>query len=253
MALSSQKNEVLQALSRNGYTRPEASIGIQNGVVEEIDLEQLSKLLSSEDPILQRVGFKQLFNSTSLMPDSVLLGLIQSPDPRQSQLGSTLLLERDHDEILRCIEPRCDGPEHAKEVLNEALYGAIKNILSGRYEDRGKPLIAYLIGIAMKIIASYWRTKYKYQYDMVPLDDCERFLRSRSDLVEVQANFRHKLSEAELFLSQLDEPKRTIFKLYVFDGMLAKDVGNQFEKSAENVRKIVSRIRKDLKQHLEQV
>lgn len=247
-----KKGKASQASSRNDYVLPEVVDQIQNGVVGTIDSEQLHKLLSSEDPVLRQVGFEQLLKQSS--PDSVsdleLLGLMQSKSPRFSQLGCTWWFQRDYDEVKRCIKRRCDGPEHNEEVASEALYRASRNIIKGSYENREEPLIAYPIGISRNITASYWRVKYKYKYDMVPLDNCEYFLRSRSDLVEAQVNSRHELSEAERFLNQLDEPKRTIFELYVFGGMPAKDVGNQFGKSAENVRKMVSRIRMDLKQHL---
>ena len=267
MAFFSQKRDkASQASPKNDYVLPEVVNKIQNGVVERIDPEQLYQLLSDESLVLQQVGFKQLLKQSS--PDSVsdleLLGLMMSNHPRFSQLGCTWWFQRDYNEVKRCIRHRCDGPEHNEEVASEALYRASRNIIKGLYksgkephedqeepdEDQDKPLIAYPIGISRNITASYWRVKYKYKYNMVPLDDCQHLLRSRSDLVEAQVNSRHELSEVERFLSLLDEQKRAIFELYVLDGMSAKEVGNQFGKTDSNVRKIVSRIKKNLKQHL---
>lgn len=245
-----KKDEVSQASSQNDYSLEfqiyEIADQIKNGIVKTVTSKQLYELLSSEDPNLQQVGFEQSLKQPKSDSDWALLDLMQSNNPIFSQLGCTWWFQRDYNDVQRSIRHRCDGLAHSEEVASDGFYRASRNILSGRYEDQGKSLIAYPIGIAGKIIASYWRTKYKYKYNMVPIDDCKYLLCLEKDLVETQAD----KSDVEDFLNQLDEQKRTIFELYVFGGMSAKKVGNKFGKRAENVRKIVSRIKGNLKQHL---
>jgi RNA polymerase sigma-70 factor (ECF subfamily) len=67
----------------------------------------------------------------------------------------TEIFERDHDRVFRYVRARVCDDATAEDLTSSVFVGALKGIDS--YHSRGRPLLAWLYGIARNVVASHQR------------------------------------------------------------------------------------------------
>ena len=74
---------------------------------------------------------------------------------RQDPSRFTELYENNFDRVYAYVARRVRDRDQAEDVTAEVFHQALANL--GRFEWRGSPFIAWLLGIAAKVLASHWR------------------------------------------------------------------------------------------------
>lgn len=172
--------------------------------------------------------------------DRCLLALLTAPAAVQRQQGWQAWYDRDRSAVYGYIVRRCRNlgcVEHSDDILQDTFLIAFKNLNSGRFEQQGKALCAYLYGIARNLI-----------YDMARLQQREVLHESETDLpnphamaLDEQLYLQEVLSNVGDACTQLTPIQRNVVDGLYGQGKSSQDVGVELAKSAMNVRAIAVR------------
>ena len=110
---------------------------------------------------------KSLANESVENPNDERL-LVEAAREDPSRFGE--LYENNFDRVYGYIARRVRDRDEAQDVTSEVFHQALANL--GRYEWRGLPFVAWLLGIAAHVLADRWRKSSRRQE--VGADDLEQ-------------------------------------------------------------------------------
>lgn len=181
--------------------------------------------------------------------DACLFAMITATDKQVQQMGWQAWYERDSAIVSayvnrRCLAMGCSG--HTEDIVQDAFVIAFKNIGSGRYQNQGKSLCAYLYGIARNLIYDVIRLRKRELSEEVDTEHQEQTPLSLEEQIYIQ-DFLSRVGEAR---SLLAPSQRTILDGLYSAGKSSKLVSREVKKSAVNVRAIASRAVDEIRNHL---
>ncbi|MBI4692091.1 MAG: RNA polymerase sigma factor [Candidatus Terrybacteria bacterium] len=146
--------------------------------------------------------------------------------------------------ILRHIQFRVSDQETAQDLAQEVFFKAWQYIVSGREVKNFKP---FLYKIANNLIIDYYRQRPRAD---VPIEDINQKQISYGPEQEKEAEREISASLAHKYLSLLeDEQRQIVYHRYV-DDLAIKEISEITGKTANNVRVIIHRALKSLKDYV---
>jgi len=182
--------------------------------------------------------------------DQCLIRQMQSPEETERRKGWQAWFKRDCQLLHRIVHRRCYAMsclEHSLDIVQESFIKGFENISTKRYQDRGKPLCAYLCGIAKNLIYEIFRLQMKEIKD-------EEYLHSLADnTIEIEGKVVLKEVEALVKAARDRQPdlhRQVIDGLYT-QGKSSKALGEELNTSASNTRIIGHRTIEAIQRDLE--
>lgn len=130
----------------------------------------------------------------------------------------------------------------AENISQNVFLKSFKTI--NKFQERGRPFLAYLFTIARNEVIDYWKKPKNIQVEDVEM---VKFGEDKlMDLIE-HRELDRKILEA---LEMLTEEKKEIVSLKFFGGLKSFEIGVIIDKSEEAVRQIQYRALKELKEFL---
>ncbi|MBX3015382.1 MAG: RNA polymerase sigma factor [Caldilineaceae bacterium] len=172
--------------------------------------------------------------------DACLLAQMQSADAQLRQQGWEAWYTRDHKAVQRYLARRCHGlgcPEQGEDILHDTFIIAFKNIATGRYQASGRPLGAYLHGIARNRLYDLMRLQQKEMPDEEYLLSCT----SSALPVEDQIYLERVLASVHEAHAHLAENYRQVIESLYAQEKNSQEVGTELCKSANNIRTMARR------------
>jgi RNA polymerase sigma factor (sigma-70 family) len=175
---------------------------------------------------------------------------MQSPDEAERQKGWEAWFKRDAATLLMFVHRRCyamNCPEYSQDIVQDSFIKGFENISVKRYQDRGKPLQAYLYGIAKNLIYGLFRLQMKEVND-------EEYLHSLADkMIEIENKV--VLNEVEDLVKaacdrQPYQQRQVIEGLYT-QGKSSKALAEELNQTASNTRIIGHRTIEAIQRDLE--
>lgn len=167
--------------------------------------------------------------------DQCLIKLMQSPEETDRQKGWEAWYKRDCAFLLNFVNRRCYAmgcPEHSQDIVQESFIKGFENISIEHYQDRGKPLQAYLYGIAKNLIYGMFRLQMKEVKD-------EEYLNFLADeTIEIEGKVILKEVERLVKAARERQPdlhRQVIEGLYA-QGKSSKELGEELNTTANNTR-----------------
>jgi RNA polymerase sigma factor (sigma-70 family) len=182
--------------------------------------------------------------------DSCLLAQMRSGDAGQRKLGWQTWYERDALSIFAYLKRRCHElgcPEQSEELVQDCFIVGFKNISSGRFADKGKPLRAYLYGIAKNLLREVRWLRNKES--MLPEGNAAEPVAVSLNLLDhaIVEQVLTMIRDAYEHLPLLAQ--RVITGLYAH-GNTSKELASQLNKKASAVGNIASRAIKRIQWYL---
>jgi RNA polymerase sigma-70 factor (ECF subfamily) len=164
----------------------------------------------------------------------------------------TEIFERDHDRVFRYVRARVFDDATAEDLTSSVFVGALKGIDS--YHSRGRPLLAWLYGIARNVVASHQRETFRrerpglvtYFVPQVVKRDCS--VADGLNWNEVSASTTQDEPAALIdslnlrqAIARLPERQRDVIILRFFVGLDAAEVGALTDKAPAAVYSLQAR------------
>jgi RNA polymerase sigma factor (sigma-70 family) len=183
--------------------------------------------------------------------DDCLLAQMRSIDAGHRKRGWQAWYERDAATLFGYVQHHCyelGCPEQSEDLVHDTFVVGFRNISSGKYAEQGKPLCAYLYGIAKNMLRKV-RWLHNKEGIMLPEDDAAEPVAATADPVDrvMLGQVLTMIEEAYERLSALAQ--RVITGLYA-NGKSSKELAAQLKKSAGAVRNIASRSIEDMKSYI---
>lgn len=182
--------------------------------------------------------------------DQCLIKQMQSPEETERRKGWQTWFKRDCQLLYRFVHRRCYAmgcSEHSQDIVQESFIKGFENISTERYQDRGKPLSAYLCGIAKNLIYELFRLQVKEVKD-------EAYLHSLADnTIGIEGKVVLKEVEALVKAARDRQPelhRQVIDGLYA-QGKSSKVLGEELNTTASNTRIIGHRTIEAIQRELE--
>lgn len=154
------------------------------------------------------------------------------------------IFDATYDRLFLYILKRCGDYALAQDIVSETYLKALKNL--HRFEDRGKPMIAWLYRIACNELTNYFRKTSKYR--CIELEQCLELRDYRSNQVE-----QYKLQERERdyiqlrkALAQLPALDQTIVSLRFFEEKTIPEIADITEHKVGTIKSRLSRALKKM-------
>jgi len=187
--------------------------------------------------------------------DEVLVRQMQSADPVARSEAWRAWYEQDRPALMRYIRRRC--PAHCEDILQECFEKGFIKVASGQYEHWGKPLIAYLKGIARNLIHTEYRSVQRTISLIVESDDGQEYdlpLAAEGDMDAVGERLDQESEGRRVMaaLAELDEQKRSVLVKRFLQSKSARKTGEEMGMSPGYVRVETHRALKALREIFEQ-
>ena len=182
--------------------------------------------------------------------DGCLVAQMRSVDASQRTMGWQAWYVRDGARLLASMQRRCQGlgcPEQCEDLVQDCFMVGFRNISSGRYVEQGRPLRAYLYGIAKHLLQEVkWLCR---KESLLPEGMEEELVAATPDptdrvVVEQVLTLVKEAYERQPFLSQ-----HVIEGIYA-GGKSSDEMAQQLNKSAGSVRNIAYRSVNDMQSYL---
>jgi len=143
------------------------------------------------------------------------LELVKLAKQRDSAAWSTIYSQH-YDSVFRYLFGRLGRREEAEDIASQVFLEALRSIDS--FADRGKPLTAWLFGIARNLVNNQFRSSRKRQTESLGDDDVEDGNASIGDL---------KAESLDLIacINKLTKEQRETLVLRFYVGLSAREVG----------------------------
>jgi len=183
--------------------------------------------------------------------DEALVRQMQCSNPKLRAESWQRWFERDSDELRKYVCGRIGqwNSSHSEDILQECFLIGFINVSSGQYEDRGKPLLAYLKGIAHNLMLAYWRTRQRVKLLEESENRGERHHFSSpciDEAIDLQAALRHALRIAQRGLS---ERRIQVLKMRFLLEKSSAEIGEELGISEGHVRQETYRALQYLRTH----
>ena len=184
--------------------------------------------------------------------DQCLVEQMTSSDKAIRPKGWQTWYERDHKFLQDRVKYRCIAFScfvHSQDIVQESFIIGFKNISSRRYIYQGKPLRAYLWGIAKNLIFEVYHLKGK------TVNDEECILSLADDTISLEQQFELKsiLHIVRKAYDQLPGPYRQVTDGLYRHGKSSKELGKELGKKSNNIRAIARRAVQKIKEYLERI
>lgn len=155
-------------------------------------------------------------------------------------------------------------PEYSEDIVQDSFIKGFQNVSTGRFQDRGKPLQAYLCGIAKNLILEEYRHQMReISYGAyIDLNDkpkeigYQAYISSLDDKAigpEDRIVIQECLDVVKAAHKRLPHPYRRIIDGLYVQGKSSKELGNELHKTANNTRvlshRAIAAIQTELKRH----
>lgn len=182
--------------------------------------------------------------------DQCLINQMQTPDETERRKGWEAWYRRDYLSLRTLVERRCRAwqcLEHSQDIIQDSFIIGFENIASGRYQDRGKSLNAYLCGIAKNLIHEVFRLQMKEVSSEAYIDSLASDTLRTDDKIVLEEIL---VWVEGAYDQQPNLHRRVIDGLYA-QGKSSDELGQELCKTATHTRTIAHRtvetIRMDLK------
>ena len=135
------------------------------------------------------------------------------------------------DEMFGYVFNRVDNRETAKDVTQEIFISMLQSM--NNYDEAKSAFRTWLYSIASRRIADYYRSKKQREDLLVDIPDSE--LESHEMLGENMENVL-ELAEVNEFIDSLEESRREIFKLKVFEGCTFTEIASFMDMPESTVK-----------------
>ena len=125
------------------------------------------------------------------------------------------------DEIFGYVFNRVANRETAKDVTQEIFISLLQSI--DNYDESKSAFRTWIYSIASRRVADYYRTKENYDDHLVEMSEVD--LRD-GELIGSDVDNALELSEIRDFVDGLEEGRRDIFKLKVFEGCTFSEIAS---------------------------
>jgi len=156
-----------------------------------------------------------------------------------------------YDRLFSYILKRCGDYALAQDIVSETYLKALKNL--PKFEQRGKPIIAWLYRIACNELTSYFRKTSKYR--CIELEQCPELRDYHSNQVE-----QYELQEREQdyitlrqAIAQLPELDQTIISLRFFEDKTIPEIAEITEQKVGTIKSRLSRALKKMQLTLQRL
>jgi len=147
------------------------------------------------------------------------------------------LYESNFERVYAFVAYRVRDREEAQDLTAEVFHEALAGIQ--RFEWKGKPFVAWLLGIAAKVIADHWERRGKRQD--VPADDLEQ---TRVEAVSEQHAMLFQLVDA------LPGDQRQVIIRRFVDQRSVRDIAQEFGRSEGAVKQLQFRALQTLRSRM---
>ena len=144
------------------------------------------------------------------------------------------LYESNFERVYAFVAYRVRDREEAQDLTAEVFHEALAGIQ--RFEWKGKPFVAWLLGIAAKVIADHWERRGKRRD--VAADDLEQ---TRMEAVSEQRAMLFQLVDA------LPEDQRQVIIRRFVDQRSVRDIAQEFGRSEGAVKQLQFRALQNLR------
>lgn len=157
------------------------------------------------------------------------------------------IYERCHTPVYRYVRSRIWDETAAEDVAAEVFVGAVKGI--GRYRYQGKPILAWLFGIAGHAIADYQRQIGRQRrlseriWPFASRGNDPRSERARSEVLATSGEYDHLIQSLDLAqaMEGLTPPQRELVTLRYFVGLETPEIAQIMGKDSSAVYSLHAR------------
>lgn len=149
------------------------------------------------------------------------------------QEALTQLYERYASTIYQYVYARVQDAELAEDIRSDVFVRMLEGF--GRYEDRGRPVVAWLYRIAHDRLVDTFRRRRQRSY--VPLDACS----SSYDGPEVMLSHQLDMEQLRLCIQDLLPSQQEVIRLRFMAGMSIPEIAAQLGRSESSVRALQHR------------
>lgn len=188
---------------------------------------------------------------TARGPDEVqIVEWLQSDEKELRERAMQVWYQRDREDLKRVIRSRCSREPwyvelHVEDIVQKAFMIAFRQVRNGKYKDRGKHLIAYLIGIAKNLIRDIRRNDKRHAQRLYYTDDNgdeqERPFEAEEPSVDDKIDRERALRIVGQEIERLSIREQRALVLYKMKGLTSQEVAERLGLTAGNVRQIVRR------------
>ncbi len=181
--------------------------------------------------------------------DQRLLAMLQSPDEATRRAGWAAWYRRDQAKLKayicrRSAGLRCSGA--ADDIVQDAFVIGFRYISEGKYEDRGRALLALLYGIAHNLVRSAARQRRRESEDNRYLD----FAPATALSVEHKIVVAQVMEAVRAIYAELSDGHRNVIEGLYGEAKASHVLGAELGKKATNIRAIAHRAIKSICQRL---
>jgi RNA polymerase sigma-70 factor, ECF subfamily len=170
-------------------------------------------------------------DSTSLTTERSLIETARSDPAAFGQL-----YEQNFDRIYAYLARRVSTREEAQDLTSEVFHQALASLAT--YEFRGRPFIAWLLGIAANVLAQRWRTA---RHQEVSTDELE--LAGENSDVEDRAVLARILDELP------SDQRRVILRRFI-EQRTIREIANELNRSEGAIKQLQLRGLQNLRKQI---
>ena len=176
--------------------------------------------------------------------DEVLVWQMLGGDSERRKQAWQEWYAQDGPELAAFVRSRCS--ERYEDIVHETFFIAFQNVSTGKYEDQGKPLIAYLKGIARRLI---WQ---EFGNEIYPLHSSREqangcLIPDEEEDWDLQINHCHLWPKLSELIQLLTPRQQAIVNLRLIQERPVKEVAEALGMSQSNVKVTTHRLKKRLK------
>jgi RNA polymerase sigma factor (sigma-70 family) len=174
---------------------------------------------------------------------------MRSHDAVERRQGWEAWYERDAPALIGYIERRCRAhkcPDHSEDISQDTFLIGFRNVSSGRYQEQGVPLRAYLYGIAFNLIHEVARLRYRESTMPNELEVEALSSLCPDDIISAKEIVR-RVQDA---CADLPQVHLLVLKRVYLEQRTASQVAEEVGKTAGNIRAIAHRAVHHVEQHL---
>lgn len=157
------------------------------------------------------------------MSDKQILKLIKQVNRTSDAVAANALVKRYYREMLGFVFNRVKDKEVAMDVTQEIFVSMLKSLVS--FEAKKASFRTWLYVIAHRRVADYYRELAKENPTVFESEDTGGLTANNQTYVYQQI----EISEIKQFILTLEQPKRRIFEMKIYDDLTFKEISAQLE------------------------
>ena len=167
---------------------------------------------------------------------------------RQDPMAFAEVYRRHHARVYNYLRLRTLTAEEAADLTHEVFFKALDAL--PRYQERGLPVIAWLMRIARNSAIDAARKRHpSVDFALVP----ETVFEESEANPEVAVLARERLNQLRVAVLRLDRDKRDVLALRFRSGLSSREIGLVTGKSEAAVKKQITRTLHELRKRLQDV